>query len=131
LYDVAVNTGLAFQLRDDVLDVWGDPKTFGKATGGDILNNKKTFLLISAQRLAQDEDANELRYWLTEKKVMPDFKVQAVTELYERLGVRQRAEQAIDTYTRRALDGLAAVPMSDEGREAFAALINRLVSRDH
>jgi geranylgeranyl diphosphate synthase type II len=131
LYDVAVNTGLAFQLRDDVLDVWGDPKTFGKATGGDILNNKKTFLLISAQRLAQDEDASELRYWLTEKKVMPDFKVQAVTELYERLGVRQRAEQAIDTYTRRALDGLAAVPMSDEGREAFAALINRLVSRDH
>ena len=126
-----MNTGLAFQLRDDVLDVWGDPKTFGKATGGDILNNKKTFLLISAQQLAQDEDASELRYWLTEKKVMPDFKVQAVTELYERLGVRQRAEQAIDTYTQRALDGLAAVPMSDEGREAFAALINRLVSRDH
>lgn len=127
--EVAVNTGLAFQLRDDVLDVWGDPATFGKATGGDILNNKKTFLLINALQRAQGEDAEELNYWLTEKKVMPDFKVQGVTALYERLGVRQLAEDAIDHYTALALDGLQRVSMSEDGRNAFVTFIHQLVNR--
>ena len=60
LYQAGVNMGMAFQLRDDVLDVWGDPATFGKEIGGDIMNNKKTFLLINAMHLAQGDDADEL-----------------------------------------------------------------------
>ena len=64
LYETGLYLGLAFQLQDDVLDVWGDEATFGKAIGGDIMNNKKTFLLIGAMQKAQGDDANELRRWI-------------------------------------------------------------------
>ena len=120
LYQAGVNMGLAFQLRDDVLDVWGDPKTFGKEIGGDIMNNKKTFLLINAMHLAQGDDADELRHWLNDPYTSRDDKVAGVTALYERLGVR---DLAVNAFTQ--------VKMSDDDKQAFIALSNRLAGRNY
>ena len=129
LYDAGVNMGLAFQLRDDVLDVWGDPATFGKEIGGDIMNNKKTFLLINAIRLAQGDDADELRHWLNDPYATRDNKVAGVTALYERLGVRDLAEDAIAGYNDQAVAAFNQVKMSDEDKQAFIALANKLAGR--
>lgn len=129
LYQAGVNVGLAFQLRDDVLDVWGDPATFGKEIGGDIMNNKKTYLLISAMQLAQGDDADELRHWLNDPYVTRDDKVAGVTALYERLGVRQLAEDAISRYNEMATSAFNQVKMSDEDKAAFINLANRLAGR--
>lgn len=129
LYQAGVNMGLAFQLRDDVLDVWGDPETFGKEIGGDIMNNKKTFLLINAMQLAVDDDADELRHWLNDPYTSRDEKVPAVTALYERLGVRRLAEAAIAHYNELAINAFSRVKMSDDDKEAFISLANKLAGR--
>ena len=129
LYGAGVNMGLAFQLRDDVLDVWGDPATFGKEIGGDIMNNKKTFLLINAIRLAQGDDADELRHWLNDPYATRDNKVAGVTALYERLGVRDLAEDAIASYNDLAVAAFNQVKMSDEDKQALIQLANKLAGR--
>lgn len=131
LYAAGVNMGLAFQLMDDMLDVWGDPKTFGKEIGGDIMNNKKTFLLINALQLAQGDDADELRHWLNDQYATRDDKVKGVTRLYERLGVRQLAEDAIACYNKFAITAFNEVKMSDDAKQAFVSLANRLAGRNY
>ena len=93
LYEVGLNLGLAFQLQDDVLDVWGDEATFGKEIGGDIMNNKKTYLLINALNRAQGDDLGGLRRWITDEYAMRQEKVPAVRAIYERLGLRQLAQE--------------------------------------
>ena len=131
LYEAGVNMGLAFQLRDDVLDVWGDPETFGKEIGGDIMNNKKTYLLISAMERAQGDDADELRHWLNDPYASRDDKVAGMTALYERLSVRQLAEEAITDYNARAVAAFNEVKMSDEDKKTFIQLANRLAGRNY
>ena len=131
LYEAGVNMGLAFQLRDDVLDVWGDPETFGKEIGGDIMNNKKTYLLISTMQKAKGDDADELRHWLNDPYATRDDKVAGVTALYERLGVRDMAEVAIADYNDRAIAAFNKVAMSDEDKAAFIALSNKLAGRSY
>lgn len=131
LYEAGVNMGLAFQLRDDVLDVWGDPATFGKEIGGDIMNNKKTFLLINAMQLAQGDDADELRHWLNDPYATRDNKVAGVTALYERLGVRQLAEDAITRYNDLAVSAFNQLKMNDNDRKAFIELANKLSGRTY
>lgn len=130
LYQMGVDLGLAFQLQDDWLDVWGDPKTFGKEIGGDIANNKKTFLLINAHNRAEGENANELKRWLATGDERRDDKVKAVTAIYERLGLKEQAREEIERYSDRALQALARVQIDVEARDAFTTLINRLTRRD-
>ena len=130
LYEAGVNMGLAFQLRDDVLDVWGDTKTFGKEIGCDIMNNKKTFLLISTMQHVKGDDADELRHWLNDPYATRDEKVHGVTTLYERLGVRQLAEDAIARYNDLAVAAFNQVKMSDEDKQRFIDLANRLAGRN-
>jgi geranylgeranyl diphosphate synthase type II len=112
-----------------VLDVWGDPVTFGKEIGGDIMNNKKTFLLINAMQLAQGDDADELRHWLNDPYATRDNKVAGVTALYERLGVRQLAEDAIAHYNDLAIAAFNQANIPDEAKNAFIGLANRLSGR--
>ncbi len=131
LYQAGVNMGLAFQLRDDVLDVWGDPATFGKEIGGDIMNNKKTFLLINTMLLAHGDDADELRHWLNDRFATRDDKVAGVTRLYERLGVRQLAEDAIASYNDQAVAAFDKVNMPDDDKQSFIQLANRLSGRNY
>lgn len=129
-YDMGCSLGLAFQLQDDMLDVWGDPATFGKEVGGDIMNNKKTYLLINAINRAHDDDALELRHWLNDPYASRDEKFPAVRDIYERLGLRQLSQQAIDRYTSIALQKLGELSLSEEAVNTFSQLINRLVNRD-
>ena len=131
LYEAGVNMGLAFQLRDDMLDVWGDPATFGKEIGGDIMNNKKTFLLINAMKFAKGDDADELRHWLNDPYALRDEKVRGVTALYERLGARQLAEEAIARYNDLAVAAFSHVKMSDDDKQAFINLSNKLSGRTY
>ena len=129
LYDMGLSLGLAFQLQDDVLDVWGDEASFGKEIGGDIMNNKKTYLLIGAMQRAQGDDAIELRRWLNDSYAIRDKKVPAVRALYERLGVRQAANAAIEHYNALALEALSKADLPKEAHSAFERFINGLVGR--
>jgi geranylgeranyl diphosphate synthase type II len=98
LYEGGVNIGIGFQLKDDLLDVYGDPAKFGKQVGGDILANKKTFLLIEALQQAQGPVRDDLTNWLQKPVTDKGEKVQAVTAIYEQLGIRQITESRISEY---------------------------------
>lgn len=130
IYAMGEALGLAFQLQDDMLDVWGDPATFGKEVGGDIMNNKKTFLLINAINRAQGDDAQELRRWLNDPHATREQKYPAVRAIYERLGLRELSRDAIAHYNAQAIKALHRVNMTDDARQAFADLITRLTTRE-
>ena len=116
LYDYGIHIGLAFQIQDDLLDCFGDPATFGKAIGGDIAENKKTFLWLTARdKVGAD--------WSTEGRALED-----VLRDYERLGVRQVAEEAIAEHTTSALNCLKNMPVN-EATEALCLLAQKLRSR--
>ncbi len=126
LYDHGIHLGLAFQIQDDLLDVYGDPKTFGKAIGGDICCNKKTYLLLTARDKANDAQ----RARMAEVMAMPAGadKIALMTALYDEIGVRQVAEEAIAAHTREALQLLETMPQN-EATESLRALANKLVNR--
>ena len=129
-YKVGENLGLAFQLQDDMLDVWGDEATFGKAIGGDIMNNKKTFLLINAMQRATSDHKVELSLWLSTPNASRAVKVPAVTAIYDALDLRSLSLDAINRYNDEALEALSKIAISDEARSEFANFITRLVKRD-
>ena len=111
LYQYGLHIGLAFQIQDDILDVYGDPKTFGKAIGGDICCNKKTILLLTALEQADAETKAELEQWL-EVSDRDAEKIAAVTALYNRIGVRERAEKLMEQHTALALAQLDKLPQN-------------------
>ena len=129
-YKVGENLGLAFQLQDDMLDVWGDEATFGKAIGGDIMNNKKTFLLINAMQRATGDHKVALSLWLSTPNASRAVKVPAVTAIYDALDLRSLSLDAINRYNDEALNALNKIAISDEARSEFANFITRLVKRD-
>ncbi|UJP65439.1 polyprenyl synthetase family protein [Mongoliitalea daihaiensis] len=98
LYDFGVNIGIGFQLKDDLLDVYADKAKFGKQVGGDIIANKKTFLLIKAKELATGADAVALQNWIDAKIFDKEEKVQAVTAIYDRLGIQELTEVKMQEY---------------------------------
>lgn len=130
LYDFGVNLGLAFQLKDDLLDVYGDPKVFGKNIGGDILCNKKTYLLIQAFRLASGVQYAELERWVKAAEFDPTEKIASVTALYDALGVRDLCEQKIQDYTRQARESLSQVGVPAGCKQELQALMESLVRRE-
>ena len=130
IYNAGVNMGLAFQLQDDLLDVWGDPAVFGKDTGGDIMNNNKTFLLISAISLADDITKTELRRWLNDPYALREQKVPAVTAIYERLGLKQLTVNKIEQYNAEAVKLVKSTGMSPDDADRFISLIHSLTSRN-
>ena len=112
LYQYGLHIGLAFQIQDDILDVYGDPKTFGKAIGGDICANKKTILLLTAMEMADAESKAELLQWLmtTDRN---EEKIAGVTALYTRLGVREACETIMEEHTAKALVQLDKLPQNN------------------
>lgn len=130
LYKFGENLGLAFQLQDDILDVYGDPHKFGKQVGGDILSNKKTFLLIKALELAENLEEEELNYWLKVEDFDPDTKVRAVTDIYNQLGVRQLAEEQMNDFAEKALSALARVEANSEKKDLLKAFAEELLVRE-
>ncbi len=131
LYEFGENLGLAFQLQDDILDVYGDPEKFGKQVGGDILADKKTFLLIKARELAKGESASELDIWLNKPDVLPDNKVNAITSVYNSLGVRKLAEAEMENYVRKALNALDKITVENSKKEFLRGFAEQLLIREH
>lgn len=129
LYAFGENIGLAFQLMDDILDVYGDEKTFGKKIGGDILCNKKTYLLIHAQKLAEGDTAEELQSLLSGLANSPEEKIAKVTSIYDSLGVRAIAEEAMEIYYQKALQHLEKVSVDKERKNHLLQLAKNLMNR--
>lgn len=102
LYDFGLNLGMAFQLQDDWLDSYGNPEAFGKKIGGDILSNKKTFLLISALQKATGSTKEALETWLSKSSFHDDEKIAGIIEIYDQLGINELTRKKIDEYILRA-----------------------------
>lgn len=130
LYRFGINMGMAFQLKDDLLDVYGNADVFGKNIGGDILCNKKTYLLIKALELADGEQKAQLDEWLDKTSFVPEEKIAAVTRLYGQLGVRHLCEQKMEEYTRLAEKELAAVGVEPSRKLELENLLKRLMYRE-
>jgi len=130
LSDFGVNLGIAFQLQDDILDVYGDPEKFGKQVGGDIISNKKTYLLLKSLELANSLQSNELQNWLGAKQFNAIEKVQAVTALYNNLDVRQLAEQAMESYADKAFAALDAINLPEGHKQYLRDFADGLLVRE-
>jgi len=131
LYEFGENLGLAFQLQDDILDVYGDPEKFGKQVGGDILADKKTFLLIKARELAKGETALELDKWLNNYNGIPQNKVHAITTIYNSIGVRKLAEAEMENYVLKALNALDKIAVDNSRKELLRGFAEQLLIREH
>ena len=130
LYRYGESLGLAFQLQDDYLDVYGDPSVFGKNIGGDITSNKKTFMLINALLRAEGQDKAELETWIARKDFDRQEKVDAVTHLYTKLGIDRLARERIECYTREALSCLDAVDTPDERKAELREYTMMMMRRE-
>lgn len=126
MYDYGMMLGLAFQIQDDWLDVYGDAATFGKPIGGDINNNKKSFLLLAALS-ERTPDATAL----AEAMAMPagEAKVRTVTRLYDRMDISRKCQEAVRKYSSKALAALKATSLGDDRREPFRLLVEKLTGR--
>ena len=128
LRNLGVNIGIGFQLNDDLLDVYGDKSKTGKQIGGDIISNKKTFLLIQALERAKGKDKAELQKWLNAKTFDNVKKVKAVTAIYDTLKIQSLVEAEINNYFTKGLSGLSVLP-SSENRDAMGTFILALMKR--
>ena len=131
LYSFGEKIGLAFQLQDDYLDVYGNPEVFGKRIGGDILCNKKTFLLINALQRADINQQAQLVGWLGRDEYVADVKIQAVTDLYNALGIRELCEQRISQYFDEAQHYLDQVSLPAQVKQPLASFAASLVNREN
>ena len=129
LYAYGEKVGLAFQLQDDYLDVYGDFETFGKAIGGDILCNKKTFMLINALAHAPEHLRAELQGWLAATEYDPAEKIESVRHIYTQVGVDQMAKEQISFYIAQAEDALRALPIAEERKEILRQWTEQLLGR--
>lgn len=129
LYKFGMYIGVAFQLQDDLLDVYGDPELFGKKTGGDILCNKKTYMLIKALQRADDGQRAELDRWLNAKTFQPEEKIAAVTELYNQLDIRAVCENKMREYYTLAMTCLEAVSVVEEKKSELKNMMKQLMYR--
>ncbi len=131
LYDFGINIGLAFQLKDDLLDVYGDEKTFGKKIGGDILCNKKTYLLIHALELAKGDDVTELQNWLLNSdENLSEQKIKAVTSVFDRLGVKTICEDKMQFFYSKAIAKLDKVAVLENKKQELRKLAEKLMFRN-
>ena len=131
LYEFGKNVGIAFQLQDDILDVYGDEEKFGKQTGGDIISNKKTYLLLKAMDLAVGNRYmnEELEQWIHAPKFDAKEKVQAVKNIYDFLNVRQLAEKEMMNYYEKGLSFLKEIPVNDLKKQKLIAFADSLMVR--
>lgn len=130
LYDFGMNMGVAFQLKDDLLDVYGDAAVFGKNIGGDILCDKKTYLLIQAYAHADAEQRARLDRWIGVPVADAAEKIAAVTRLYDEIGVRELCERQVVAYSERARQSLEKVSVAPERKTELERLMANLIHRE-
>ena len=131
LYKFGEQIGLAFQLQDDYLDVYGDPKVFGKKIGGDIICNKKTYMLINAYNLANSEQRRELQHWMEAETFNNDEKVAAVTAIYNKVGVDKLANEQITHFFEESKKYLDAVQVDDKRKTELRHYVQNMMHRKY
>lgn len=131
LYDFGINLGLAFQLMDDWLDVFGDEKSFGKKPGGDIASNKKTFLLINALKCAKTSDLEALNYWLNKTNFDRDEKAKSVSEIFQKLHIGELTKEKMEWYYQQSLLHLSLLSVSADEKESLLLLARQMMKRSH
>ena len=131
LYAFGVNIGIGFQLKDDLLDVYADQAKFGKQVGGDIISNKKTFLLIKALELAKGEELKILQQQLALKEFDKEKKVETVKAIYEKLGIKAIAEHKMQSYFEEAFMQLQGLEIKNEAYyQALLGITQELIHRE-
>ena len=130
LYQFGEKIGLAFQLQDDLLDVYGDPAVFGKQIGGDILCNKKTFMLINAFNRANPTQKAQLQEWVDKTDFVPAEKIQAVTALYDAVGIKALCLDKIEQLFSQSLECLAKVKVEESKKTELKAFADKLLKRN-
>ena len=131
LYRFGEQIGLAFQLQDDYLDVYGDTRVFGKAIGGDITSNKKTYMLINAMLRANDTQRAELEKWISATEFDREEKIAAVTRLYNEIGIDKLAQEKINFYFEQSRKYLAAVSVAEDRKAEMTAYAQRMMKREY
>ncbi|MEX2350215.1 MAG: polyprenyl synthetase family protein [Flavobacteriaceae bacterium] len=129
IYEFGKNLGIAFQLQDDYLDAFGNPETFGKQVGGDIIENKKTFLYLRAIHNLNEGNAKMLEHLFSIYPKNPEDKIEAVKKIYEDSGAKEDSIQEIKKYTQKAIESLDAVAISEEGKSQLKTFANDLINR--
>lgn len=124
-----VNIGIGFQLKDDLLDAYADPKKFGKQVGGDILANKKTILLIHALKKAKGKHAGELKRWLTAKRFAKTEKVNAVKAIYDATGTPKAVQKKINQYFEKGFKSLESIAPSNQ-KDFLIEFTRQLIERE-
>jgi geranylgeranyl diphosphate synthase type II len=131
IYEFGRNLGIAFQLQDDYLDAFGDPESFGKQVGGDIIENKKTFLYLKALELGSGEDQKKLLNYFDSQPEDPSEKVEAVKEMFKRSGSDRATTSEIEKYTEQAFVSLSKIDASENGKRLLRQLGENLMRRSN
>ena len=131
LYEFGRNLGLAFQIQDDMLDIWGDTLVFGKTPGGDIIANKKTFPLVKAMEIASEEQLAELKMLFSDRNTDPEKKVEKVISLYDQLNIRDVTEALANEYIEKAFNSLEKVKVPEERKKELNLTASSLIGREH
>ena len=131
IYDFGLNLGLAFQLQDDLLDVFGEECTFGKEIGKDIVSNKKTYLLIKAFELAKGQHLEALNKWINAKDFDPQVKIEEVKSIYQELGIKEITLKTSENYFINALNGLKKISIKEERKTELASFLSELRNRKY
>jgi geranylgeranyl diphosphate synthase type II len=131
LYDFGLNLGIAFQLQDDLLDVFAVQEKFGKKIGGDIASNKKTFLLLKALELASPPNKSIIRDWIVKKEFEPEQKVKAITDIYNELEIKKITEDQINRYYQEAISIWEKIEVESERKAELLELAKMIMGRDH
>lgn len=130
LYEFGINIGLGFQLKDDLLDVYADSNKFGKQVGGDIISNKKTYLMIKGLEKAEGKIKDELIYWLNNKNFDLGEKVNAVISIYEKLGIKELTELKMNSYFDKSLEIFDSIEIDEIKKKPLKELSLKLITRE-
>jgi geranylgeranyl diphosphate synthase type II len=128
IYNFGQNIGIAFQIQDDILDLFADPDKFGKQVGGDVISNKKTLLNLQAFQLASKDQKQILEKLSTEKDLQ--LKIEETKSLYEKIGARACCEKEMENYHSKAMTSLEAITVNDNAKETLISLANFLMNRE-
>lgn len=130
LYQFGENLGIAFQIQDDLLDIYGDPELFGKQIGGDIIENKKTYLYLKALELSSENDKNQLKHLYSISPKNTKAKVETVKQIFDTYDVKEESTKCIEYYTKIALDALQNLDMPETKKENLNAFAKELMLRN-
>jgi geranylgeranyl diphosphate synthase type II len=129
IYEFGLNLGLAFQLQDDYLDAFGDPKTFGKQVGGDIIENKKTYLYLKAMAFSSKDQASQLQHLFSMQLEDNAAKITAVKEIFNNSGASKATQEAIQEFTFKAFKTLEEMDIDESKKEVLRFFGNNLMGR--